>query len=534
MVTFHLAKSRAACRPFIDREPSYARRIGLMVQGLRKPRQTREYKLAVIEAQRLSAPLTAFLLPVLVVCLISLLTAVRRTSDDIPVLVTVSEPDTSPVEWEDPKEASSPARPDAFDFTLDIATPDVRVNDVRVDTPAAAAGIRPPAGLADPRTINMPVIPLSALARGRTAAMRNALREQSGGTGVTEDAVMRALRWLKKNQQSDGAWPHQRVAMTGLAVLTFLAHGEKPGASAEFGATTRRALEFLLRNQKTNGHFNGVDGNEYAHPIAAYALCEAYAMTLNPNVKTAAERALAPIIQGQHPSGGWTYKMAPGADTASGKYRNDTSYMGWCVQALKSAKLAGLHADGLDRALKLAVRGFKQNARPEGGFGYVGPGAGGLTGVGTLCLQLLGAAAEPAVKKSLDVMAAWEPSFGAKGPIGNSLQYYFYYATQAKFHAGGKRWDQWNTVMKTVYVNAQQIERNAVRDAQGCACDVGWWTNGDTHSDRPVMDTCLAALQLMVYYRYLPTTRAQAVRTETALVATAAETGDIEVDSGTL
>ena len=34
----------------------------------------------------------------------------------------------------------------------------------------------------------------------------------------------------------------------------------------------------------------------------------------------------------------------------------------------------------------------------------------------------------------------------------------------------------------------------------------GYFENKDAHSSRPVMDSCLAALQLMVYYRYLPTT----------------------------
>jgi hypothetical protein len=84
--------------------------------------------------------------------------------------------------------------------------------------------------------------------------------------------------------------------------------------------------------------------------------------------------------------------------------------------------------------------------------------------------------------------------------------------------------------MKTVYVKAQQIERNAVKDAEGRDCDIGWWVNGDTHTDRPVMDTCLAALQLMVYYRYLPTTSIAAVSVEPEIRASATETGDIPVE----
>lgn len=264
-------------------------------------------------------------------------------------------------------------------------------------------------------------------------------------------------------------------------------------------------------------------------------------MTLNPNVKTAAEKALVPIIKGQHPTGGWTYNMDPGVQKPGkdpspddGKYRDDTSYMGWCAQALKAAKLAKIHAEGLEKATKLAIKGFKKNANPNGGFGYTSPGQGGLTSVGTLCMQLLGASNDSEVKKSLDLMDNWAPSMEAKGPQGASLQYYFYYATQSKFHAGGKRWENWNKEMKPLYIKAQQIEKNGIKDANGKDCDVGWWTNGDTHTDRPVMDTCLAALQLMVYYRYLPTTSKEAVQVEDEIRATSTDTEDIKVDTGNL
>jgi len=49
-----------------------------------------------------------------------------------------------------------------------------------------------------------------------------------------------------------------------------------------------------------------------------------------------------------------------------------------------------------------------------------------------------------------------------------------------------------------------------------------------------VMDTCLAALQLMVYYRNLPTTSKEAVQVEEEIVATSTDTDDIKVDTGNL
>jgi hypothetical protein len=503
------------------REPSYRRRLVRLFRGLRQPRDTRAYKEAVIEAQRLSAPAAALALPLLAIALLMVLTADTRTPDTViettfidaeaPVPLTPIEPITAPKE-----------RPDEFVIVDTVIEPlDVRPP----DTAQAAPSAMPILNTFIP--VKSPVFLKGLNTFPRGEGVRGQMLLAGGGTQQTEDAVMRALRWLKKNQQPDGSWNKNRVAMTSLAVLTFLAHDERPGKSDEFGPTVQRALECLLSAQHpTTGRLPG----NYDHPIAAYALCEAYAMTRNPNVKAAALAALGPLIKGQHPTGGWTYNMDPGPDKDTGTYRDDTSYMGWCAQALKAAKMAGLHPEGLDKACKLAVKGFKKNASPTGGFGYTSPGAGGLTGVGTLCLQLLGAADEREVRKSLDLMAAWQPSLEVKGPMGGSLQYYFYYATQAKFHEEGKRWENWNQTMKTVYVKAQQIERNAVKDAEGRDCDIGWWVNGDTHTDRPVMDTCLAALQLMVYYRYLPTTSIAAVSVEPELRASATETGDIPVD----
>jgi hypothetical protein len=43
------------------------------------------------------------------------------------------------------------------------------------------------------------------------------------------------------------------------------------------------------------------------------------------------------------------------------------------------------------------------------------------------------------------------------------------------------------------------------------------------------MDTCLAALQLMVYYRNLPTTSKDALKPVEGLIPSSAETGDILV-----
>ncbi len=546
------------------------RRLKVLFGGLKAPRQSREYKAAMIEMQRLSAPVAAVFLPAVAVGLLVVMSSGAAIEDRII--------ETQVLEAEEFKElevVQEFEKPDDQQFeTLDIDIPVVST-DVQVQSAAPVASSQPvsyqPQTIDAVMQIKSPVILKNIFGTTRDTGTRTVKIAQFGGDPQTEEAVMRALRWLKKKQQPDGSWSRQKVAMTGLVVLSFLAHGERPGDSQEFGETVQKALEFLIKNQRADGKFNGMDGNEYAHPIATYALCEAYGMTLNPNVKAAAEKALVPIIKGQHPTGGWTYKMNPNPE-ANGKYRDDTSFMGWCAQALKAANLARIQADGLEKAMKLAVKGFKANAHPSGGFGYTSPGTGGLTSVGCLGMQLLGASNESEVKKALDVIGTWTPTFSQYAPVAAEMknikkedvkegssafataksrlapkvpeeerrfytaspQYYFYYATQCKFHQGGRHWDNWNKAMKPRYVKAQQIEKKAIKDVKGVDRDIGWWENADSHSVRPVMDTCLTALQLMVYYRYLPTTSKEAVMVEDEIVATSLDDEDIPIDTGNL
>ena len=119
-----------------------------------------------------------------------------------------------------------------------------------------------------------------------------------------EQAVMKALRWLKATQEPDGSWGTKpelgltkemdKAAGAGFAVLTFLAHGETP-ASGEFGPTVVKAIYYLINSvyvvKDKNGNeakdpngltpyvkMRGASGSEYGFLIGTYALCEAYAL----------------------------------------------------------------------------------------------------------------------------------------------------------------------------------------------------------------------------------------------------------------
>ena len=122
-------------------------------------------------------------------------------------------------------------------------------------------------------------------------------------------------------------------------------------------------------------------------------------------------------------------------------------------------------------------------------------------------------------------MRDWKPTFN-KGEVGENIksdcgspQYYCYYATQCKYQAGMKAgalkndeltWQQWNLAMKKLYPASIIDLPEKVQDYTGKEHKQGYYETKDAHSTRPYMDTCLAALQLLVYYRYLPTTSTKA------------------------
>ncbi len=91
---------------------------------------------------------------------------------------------------------------------------------------------------------------ISSLYGGRSNEGREKTRKKFGGSDATEIAVLKALRWLKKTQNPNGSWaPSEQEAMTGLALLTFLAHGETPSPdNEEFGETVQRGMQWLADN----------------------------------------------------------------------------------------------------------------------------------------------------------------------------------------------------------------------------------------------------------------------------------------------
>lgn len=547
-------------------DDGYFRRLIKMFVGLGRPRTSPEYKEAIVELQRQTAPLLAILLPILVVATLFVVTAVSGAGKrELKVeIVQADQQDDALEEIETPQETEPPPEMDNIEITVDAPS----MNPTEMASEAAPAPTAEPqsvkvASVDAMLSIKSPVTMKSVMGTSRGAGVRGTYTRggASYGDAATEAAVMKALRWLKATQAPDGSWGTKpefglkkgmdKAAGAGFAILTYLAHGETP-ASKEFGPTVQKALDYLINSvyvvkdkdgklvKDPNGNtpyirMSGAGGNEYGFLIGTYALCEAYGMTKNPNAREAAEKTLGRIISGQTATGGWNYKMAR-VQKEGGP--DDISFGGWAMQAIKAGKMAGIHLPGMEECIKKAVNCLKKrNYSEKAGFVYRATtnhkgGTGGLAGVGCLAMQLLGYAKEKEVANALNVMRDWQPSLDkvysyAPGKPENA-QYYCYYAAQCKYQAGMCKdatpanftlWKKWNAEMKALYTKAvitvtdKSGQPVTVKDPAGKDRPIGRWENKD-HYNYDVMGTCLAALQLMVYYRYLPTTQLKATEVE--------------------
>lgn len=519
-------------RLFDESNAGFFTRLNRMFTGLSKPADSREYKEARIELQRLLAPLLAIVLPMIFIGIIAVMASVK-TEDEVVIESQVIEAEKPP-ELDEIEKPEEPPPPEDTQVEVDIDSPP---NPIASDAASTEVGATDQPMSPQPNDfdavaqVKSPVVFKNVFGSQRTGT-KGSLLARGGGDAKTEAAVMAALRWLKYNQQANGSFKGGAPkAMAGLALLCFLAHGERPGdpRCKEFGDTVERAINYLCSNIPHPG-----ESNAYPLAIVAYALSEAYGMTMNPEVGEAAARAIEAIIKGQHPTGGWDYGMKQST-------RNDVSLMGWCCQALKAAHLAKVPAEGLEEAYKKSLTGMIKNQDSAGYYCYVWDSQSGqhirskegLTAVGVLCMQLLGASKDPGCRKGLKIVDEFRPGF-PKAVVQNVDQYHAYYATQVRFFQGGAQWKKWNAIMKPLYLGAMQITKDTY-EYDGKYYDMGHWVNGDAHSIHPIMDTCLCALQLMVYYRNLPTTKSDAVKvSEIDAELSTTDSKDIAVDTGDL
>lgn len=493
-----------------EEERSYPRRLIDMCKGLGQPKDSLDYKKAMIELQRLGAPIGAILILALSLIAMSLMKITAEEKPPVVVTELVQAEETEQLE-EPPEEPPEP--PEEIPEMEEFVETDVVVD---IDAPPTTSAVQSPS----PAPVDaVSITPSPKVMVGVYASRSSGTRGAAiGRYGVkTEQYVYGFLRYLKKTQGPNGMWDANRkevsTGATALALLCFLAHGELPGQSAEFGDTVEKAIRGLIDDQIKSeaeidhrdaprkggthawrrgeiGYFKGRDTCNYAHLIAVYALSEAYAMTRIPDVKAAVERALPHIINGQNAQGGWYYNMDASCPVI------DTSYASWAVQALKAAKLAHVgDSKAIVTALKKASRGIKALSHPDGSFGYTNKNKNeerlypGLTAPCALILQMLDESDTELCRKSIQYMSSWEPTFkrnftasrsGAVPMKGASPQYYCYYLSQVRFNLGDNHpsWKAWNAQQQAIYSAAAiniPAEKSGYKDQDGKPQYITFW-----------------------------------------------------------
>ena len=291
-----------------------------------------------------------------------------------------------------------------------------------------------------------------------------------------EAAYMRGVNFLASHQQADGNWENSRgqngPAITGLALLAILAHGDDPNYG-QYATVCQRAVAALIKSQDAKNGYMG--SSMYHHGFATLALAESYGAVNDPRIGPALRKAVDLILtsQAHNRHGAWRY--APTAEDA------DTTVSGAQMVALLAARNAGLAIP--DEAIRKGLEFYRACQEAAGGIGYTGvtKGNGPRTAIGTLVAAL-------ARRKDTPLFTgAWNflHSQGAR----NAKSYYFYYlyyAAQAYFQADMNAWREWNIV------TMQQLL--SVQDSDGS------WEGpfGST------LSTSMALLSMALNYRFLP------------------------------
>ena len=344
---------------------------------------------------------------------------------------------------------------------------------------------------------------------GRSAAERARLVIEAGGSEGSEQAVKRALQWLKRHQNPDGSWSFMhlggrckcpghgamveaRIGATAIALLPFLGAGNTH-QSGNYQSEVSRGLYYLLNRQQANGSLWEEGGNMYSHGLAAIVLCEAYAMTNDKSLLRPAQASLNFIAYAQDPTtGGWRYEPR---DMSGG----DTSVVGWQLMALKSGHMGQL---GINAATIKGTNKFLNLVQANKGatYGYMAPGEKpATTAIGLLCRMYLG------WSRSHTALREGVRRLSKSGPSPVNL-YYNYYATQVMRHYGGEPWEKWNGQMRDWLVKQQNRRGHAD----------GSWYMGRQHTDKGgrLYCTAMATMILEVYYRHLPIYGSQAAEKE--------------------
>ena len=302
------------------------------------------------------------------------------------------------------------------------------------------------------------------------------------------------------------------------------------GKQYEVGSIVRKALEFLVAQQKEDGSFAREGHFLYVDALATRALCEAFSALQDPKLGAKAQVGLNFLQAAQRRSPdakgawGWRYvsRTEVGEDaaaTAGNPYDSDTSVTGWCIGALRAGQIVGLEVDPASIAGGDAfVRHVAEmvGGQPTGLVGYLdskgaaSPSAGAhaqfryhpaaMSAVGIFVRRAAGAPArDPFFVAAADKLLRDMPMVSDDRLSVD--YYYWHHGTLATSFLGGpdapKRnrtyWFPWKKVTTDALITLQDR-------AEGRCTHGGWLTLDRWSNDHggPVLATALNVLTLQL------------------------------------
>lgn len=283
-----------------------------------------------------------------------------------------------------------------------------------------------------------------------------------------ERAIEKGVAWLAKKQKRSGeilsdnsgygsGYP---VAMTSLAGMAWLAHGDTP-TKGKYARNVRLAIDYLLHCAK-NGNPRGFicspgETSIHAHGFAMLFLAECLGSDADPELETKIKECLKKACEitnkAQSDMGGWYYTPDKGNDEGSTTITQ--------VQALRACRNAGLAVPV--SVIKKAVKYIEKSVCPDGGIAYTARngGSGSCAAITAAAVAVLYDAGEydsPIAKKAL----AYCKTHINVNDGGNAGGHYFYahlYLAQANWQAGGtnpKAWDDYYPKIRDVLCQRQQ------------------------------------------------------------------------------
>ena len=440
--------------------------------------------------------------------IINVLTA-SSNSDEGPEIEEITIEEIDPGEVQESEEVTEPVEvteavemAEAIDVpVMDMAVVPIEMTDFAADMAPAAASLQ--------KLSAVSMQPMGS----RSADMKKKLLREYGGTESSEAAVTEALKWFARHQIKGGplmgAWTFQHNivcrnacdggceknrndqynAATAMALLPYMGAGQTH-LKGEFKQVVWKGLKFLIQNGKPGKQMGlpVIDyrggGNMYDHGLATIALCEAYAMTGDPDIAGPAQAAINFIVAAQGRDGGWRYGVRDD--------RGDTSVVGWQVMALKSGYMGHL---AVPPATTKGASLFLDSVASDSGsiYGYNKKETKfrpATSAVGLLCRMYSGwDKTHPGIIKGVAHIS--------KRGISKTDLYYDYYAAQVLRQYGGEEWDKFNEELRDYLVESQD---------QNGGAKGSWYFKNSDHVSRAgrLCITSFATMILEVYYRHMP------------------------------